>query len=149
MSKTQQIRDALAAGPLAFRKLHEQIGGDDMKLRDLLFNLKYRGQVKIGNDEDKTVSLRRAPPQGKSKKPAGKKGKRVKRPYKRLAEKHSRKSNGADIGALALDNYLGAGALLRQAIEDGVDSLDDNFALRNALANHERAEQILKASSNQ
>ena len=64
MSKTQQIRDALAAGPLAFRKLHEQIGGDDMKLRDLLFNLKYRGQVKIGNDEDKTVSLRRAPPPG-------------------------------------------------------------------------------------
>ena len=70
----------------------------------------------------------------------------MKRPYKRLAEKHSRKSNGADIGALALDNYLGAGALLRQAIEDGVDGLDGNFALRNAVDNHQRAEQMLVAA---
>jgi len=73
MSKIQQIRDALAAGPLTFRDLHLKIGGDDKKLRDLLYA--YTGQVKVGDDEDKTVKLLRAtPPGAKRKKPAGKKG---------------------------------------------------------------------------
>jgi len=65
MSKIQQIRDALAAGPLTFRDLHLKIGGDDKKLRDLLYA--YTGQVKVGDDEDKTVKLLRAtPPRGQT-----------------------------------------------------------------------------------
>jgi len=147
MNRTTQIRDALAAGPLAFRKLHEQIGGDDVRLRQTLYAMTHAGEVKVGDDEDKTVKLLRTPPQGKRKKPAGNKGKHMKRPYKKLIERvAARKPNGADIGTLALANYLGAGALLRQAIEDGVEDLSECHGLRNAITNHERAEQILNAA---
>ena len=68
----------------------------------------------------------------------------MKRPYKRLAEKHAR-GNGTDLFGLAFDNYLAAGALLRQAVEDGVEDLTAAHGLRNALANHGRAEKILAA----
>ena len=163
MSKPQQIRDALAPGPLSFRDLHLKIGGDDAQLRTCLGNMQYKGQLTVARDENKTVTLtgRRAPPQGKGKKPAHKslrrfqrrmnKGKRVKRPYKRLADGVSRSSlvtrhSSLNLGALALDNYLGAGALLRQAIKDQVEGLADNHALRNAVENHERAEEILNAA---
>ena len=75
----------------------------------------------------------------------------MKRPYKRLAQRVAGSSlrphpSSLNLGSLALANYLGAGALLRQAIEDGVDGIEENFALRNAVANHERAEQILTAA---
>lgn len=151
MSKIQQIRDALANGPLAFRKLHEQIGGEDKKLRDLLYA--YKAEFKVGGDDDRTITAtgRRAPPRSKGKKPAGKKGKRVKRPYKKIAERVARASrltpdSSRDLGSLALTNYRAAGALLRQAVVDGVDGLDENLALRNAIDNHDRAEQILNAA---
>jgi len=162
MTKPQQIRDALAPGPLSFRDLHLKIGGDDAQLRKCLSNMQNNGHLNVARDEDKTVTLtvRRAPPR-KGKKPAHKslrrfqrrmnKGKRVKRPYKRLADGVSRSSlvtrhSSLNLGALALDNYLGAGALLRQAIKDQVEGLADNHALRNAVENHERAEEILNAA---
>ena len=147
MSKTQTIRDALAGGPLAFRKLHLEIGGDDKKLIDLCCYLRTRGEIKIAADEDRTITLlksgggKRAARKGK--KPAGKKA--VKRPYKRLADKAAR-HNDSDLPALALDNYIGAGALLRQAIEDGVEDLDNAHGIRAALANHDRAEKLLAAA---
>jgi len=159
MSRIQQVRDALAAGPIPFRDLHLKIGGDDVKLRQTLYGMTHAGEVKVGDDEDKTVKLLRSTPQGKRKKPAHKslrrfqrrmnKGKHVKRPYKKLAQRvagSSLRPHPSSLPDLALANYLGAGALLRQAIEDQVDGLDDNFALRNAVANHERAEQILDAA---
>ena len=146
MSKTQTIRDALAGGPLAFRQLHLKIGGDDKKLTDLCCYLRTRGEVKIGDDEDRTITLlksgggKRAAPKGK--KSVGEKA--VKRPYKRLAAKVAR--DGAELPALALDNYVAAGALLRQAIEDGVDDLDGALGIRAALANHDRAEKLFIAA---
>jgi hypothetical protein len=148
MTIGKQIKDQLAAagGKRTFRQLHEEIGGDDAKITKALYNLKYNGKVKVADDDDRTVSLltrKAAPPQGRRAKPAGKKA--VKRPYKRLAAKVARR-NGVDIPALALDNYIGAGALLRQAIEDGVDDLSTAHGLRNALANHDRAEKILAAA---
>jgi hypothetical protein len=145
MSKSQTIRDALAGGALTFRELHLKIGGDDKKLYDLCCYLRGRGEIKIAGDEDKTVSLsaRRAPPR-KGKRSAGKKT--VNRPYKRLADRHAPAANDADLRALALDNYIGASALLRQAVEDGVEDLAVAHGLRNALANHDRAEKLLAAA---
>ena len=147
MSKSQNIRDALAGGPLSFRDLHLKIGGDDKKLTDLCCYLRTRGEIKIGSDEDRTVTLLRSGggkrAARKGKRPAGKKA--VKRPFKRLAEKVARRKL-IDLPALALDNYLGAGALLCQAVEDGVEDLTVAHGLRNALANHDRAEKILAAA---
>jgi hypothetical protein len=147
MTKTHAIRDALAGGPLAFRQLHLKIGGDDKKLNDLCCYLRTRGELKIGGDEDHTITLLKSGggtrSSRKGKKPAGKRI--VKRPYKRLADKTAAR-NGADLRALALDNYVGAGALLRQAIEDGVEDLENALGLRAALANHDRAERLLAAA---
>lgn len=148
MNLATQVRELLAKGPTTFRKLHEQIGGDDAMLWKAVYNMQYRGLAKIAGD-DKVVTLlarKAAPPQGRRAKPAGK-GKTVKRPYKSLVEKHaSAKANGADLRDLALDNLLAAGALLRQAVEDGVDSLDGSFAIKHALDNQARAEKILAAT---
>jgi len=69
----------------------------------------------------------------------------VKRPYKRISDKHARRC-GADLFELAFGNYIGAGALLRQAIEDGVEDMDNAHSLRNAVANHDRAEKLLAAT---
>ena len=153
MSKTQTIRDALAAGPVAFKKLHETVGGTDKQLGDLLMYLRGKGEVKIGTDDEKTITLKRraTPPQGK--KPAKKAGKRAGRKavktYRDLADKHANGNGSRGVNGynkIALDNLVGAGALLRQAIEDGVEGLDDNHSLRQAIANQERAEKLLQAA---
>jgi hypothetical protein len=47
---------------------------------------------------------------------------------------------------LALDNYIGASELLRTALRDQVDGLDDNPMLVAALAQHERAEKLVRAA---
>ena len=149
MTIGKQIQEQLAAagGKRTFRQLHEAIGGDDAKISKALSNLKYNGRVKVADDDDRTVTLlkHKAAPPREGKKSARKKA--VKRPYKRLAEKHARR-NDVDLPALALDNYLGAGALLRQAVEDGVEDLAVAHGLRNALAQHDRAEKILAATKN-
>lgn len=147
MSRAQEIRDTLANGQLPFKQLHLKLGGDDKKLLDLCCYLRGRGEVKIADDEGKTIKLtgrRAAPPQGKGKKPAGKKDGR---PYKKLADAHAGKhTNGEGLRNLAIDSYIGAGALLRQAIEDNVEIDPDNFALRHAIDNHERVEKLLGAA---
>jgi len=144
MKLATQIREILAKGPLPFRKIHEIVGGDDAILRKAVYQMQYRGTAKISGDE-RTITLltrKRAPPR-KGKRSAG--NKTVNRPYKRLADRHAPAANDADRRALALDNYIGAGALLRQAVEDGVEDLTVAHGLRNALANHDRAEKILAA----
>ena len=72
----------------------------------------------------------------------------MKRPYKRIADKHAVRSaaNGADLSALVLDNLLAAGIELRQAIEDQVEGLEEDAVIQSALANLERAEKILAAA---
>jgi len=150
MTATQTIRDTLAGGPLPFRQLHLKIGGDDRKLYDLCCYLRGRSEIKIATDEDKTITLlksgggKRAARNGK--KPAGKKA--VKRPYKRIAQKHAARhnANGADLGALVLDNLLAAAAELRQAIRDQVEGLEEDAVIQSALANLERAEKIHAAA---
>lgn len=47
---------------------------------------------------------------------------------------------------LALDNYIGASELLRTALRDQVEGLDDNPMLVAALAQHERAEKLVRAA---
>jgi hypothetical protein len=47
---------------------------------------------------------------------------------------------------LALDNYIGASELLRTALRDQVDGLDDNPMLVAVLAQHERAEKLVRAA---
>jgi hypothetical protein len=144
MNLATQVRGVLAKGPLPFRKLHEIVGGDDAKLSKAVYQMKYRGAAKISGDE-RTITLltRKGAPPRKGKRSAGKKT--VNRPYKRLADKHAPAANDTDLRALALDNYIGAGALLRQAIEDGVEDLTVAHGLRAALANHDRAEKLLAA----
>ena len=151
MTIAQQIRDTLAAGPLPFRKLHEKVGGDDMKLRKALSNLEYNGWLTVGKDDDKTIKLagrKAAPPQGRrstsGKKSAGKKKSR-KLTIRKIAERIKQTPPAEQFRDILLDNLIGAGALLRQAIEDGVEDLDQNFAVKNAIANQQRAEQILAA----
>jgi len=146
MSKIQSIRDALAGGPLAFRKLHEAVGGVDKQLRDLLYA--YGREIKVGKDDDRTVSLkaRRSPPP-KRKKPAGKSAKKTtRRPFKKLADRLASSGNGASLRDLVLDNFLVAGAELRKAVRDQVDGVEDDEILMTALANHERAEQLHAAA---
>ena len=131
------IREALAKGPLAFKKLHEAIGGDDAKLARALGNMKYKGEVKIGDDDDKTIKLlgrKDAPPQGRrsssGKKPAGKRGKKGKKlTIRKIADRMQRTPQAEQFRDIVLDNLIGAGALLRQAVEDGVDGLDQNFSI--------------------
>jgi len=60
----KRAREILAKGPLPFRKLHEIIGGDDAVLWRAVYQMQYRGSVKI-TGEDKTVTLlahKAAPP---------------------------------------------------------------------------------------
>ena len=47
---------------------------------------------------------------------------------------------------LALDAYIGASELLRTALRDQVDGLDDNPMLVAVLAQHERAEKLVRAA---
>jgi len=55
-SPAKQAREILAKGPLPFRKLHEIIGGDDAVLWKAVYQMQYRGFVKISG-EDKTITL--------------------------------------------------------------------------------------------
>jgi hypothetical protein len=157
MTLPKQIRETLASGPIPFRELHEKIGGADDKLMRACSNLAYKSELTIGNDEDKTITLksrRTAPPQGRNSRPgkksAGKKAKRAgngKRPYKRLADRHAGKgANGVGLKDLVLANYLAAGAELRAAVKNEVEGFEDNPVLVAAIAHHERAEQIHDAT---
>ncbi len=71
------------------------------------------------------------------------------RTYKDLADKHANGNGSRGVDGytkIALDNLVGAGKLLRQAIEDHVEIAPDSFALRNAFDNHVRAEKLLQAA---
>jgi len=154
MTKAAKIREALTAvapGGLTLQQLADKTGITKL-LSANLGAFTQRGEVTAKPDDEGLVRyhIKRdykrgggMPAPRKGTKPAGKKS--VKRPYKRLAIKHAAE-NGADLRVLALDNYIGAGALLRQAIEDGVDDLAAAHGLRAALANHDRAEKLLAAA---
>ncbi len=147
MSKAKQVREILAAGPLTFRELHKKIGGDDAQLKTCLRNLTFNGWITVGDDDDKTITLKSkrggkaAPPQGKRKKSAGKTT--IRRITARL-----QKRPADQFRNIILDNLIGAGALLRQEIEDSLDDLDGCFGLKQAIENQKRAEQIYTASLN-
>lgn len=131
MSTAKDVRAALASGPLAFRKLHEKVGGDDMKLRKALSNLEYTGWLTVGEDEDRTVSLkaRRA-----GKKPAGKRGGKA---VKKSAPRSSRRSAKRPYKALAD---------LRRVLKEQVENIEDNPVMQFALTNYERAENLYAAA---
>lgn len=158
MSMTQQIRDALAGGPKTFAELHGQIGGDDKNLRALVSYLKTKGEVKVADDEEQTVSLTKgataAKRQAKSKpskkakraKPARKaKARKPKRPYRKLVEKHVQ-PNGAALHALALDNLVHAGKLLRAQVADCILADTLTKSLGPAVDLYDRAAQIHEAA---
>lgn len=156
MSKSQDIRDALAGGALTFKQLHEKVGGTDKQLLDLCCYLRTKGQVKIGSDEDKTITptgRRGAPPQARraasGKKSAGKKkgGRKTVRSYRQLADKTvNGHKGGGGYQSIVLENLVGAGVLLRQAVEDGVELDANNFGLKHAMDNYERAAKLYKAA---
>ena len=149
MTKAAKIREALGAvapGGLTLQQLADKTGITKL-LSENLGAFTQRGEVTAKPDGEGLVRYHinrnytkgggtRATRKGKSSRQprtgsgaAGKKA--VKRPYKRLADKAAQR-NSAGLPALALDNYIGAGALLRQAIEDGVEDLEAAIGLRNA-----------------
>ncbi len=155
MSKTKDVRDALAKGPLTFRKLHETVGGDDIKLLALLRNLQYRGQLKIGTDDERTIKLTgKAPKERGTGKPRRRKATAPAIPtpgatsYKDVADRFtSNKPLPADqLRSIILENLIASGAGLRKAVHDQVEGADDNAELRSALDQSERAERLFQSS---
>ena len=156
MSKTAKIREALNAGPLSIEQLTGIVGGTEKQAAALVQYLKKQGEVKVADGKVQLTGRREAaPPQGRSsrqsKKPAGKRSKKTGRKaakltLRKIAERIKRTPPAEQFRDILLDNLIGAGALLRQAVEDGIEDFEGNYALRNAVANQQRAEQILAAS---
>lgn len=158
MSKTQEIRDALAGGPKTFSQLHGEVGGDDMKLKALLGYLRKNNEIEVGDDDDRTITLKSGGGSAaarKGKKPARekrmkraskvKRAGKAKRVYQRLADKHAPKhanGNGAALHALALDNLVAASQDLRRAIGD----LGDLPAIGRAVRQYDLAEKLHDAA---
>jgi hypothetical protein len=159
MSKAEKIRQALAGGKkLTLPEIREHAPG--LKSSYLTAMTKRGELIAEGEGHKHTYRLNPdytpdAPPRTHPR-PA----KRKKRIKGHMAMKRARKAvrSGktlADIAArlrepsardLALDNYIGASALLRTALRDQVDGLDDNPMLVAALAQHERAEKLVRAA---
>lgn len=151
MSKTAKIREALDAGPLSVQQLTGIIGGTEKQAAALVQYLKSKGQVKVVDGKVQLHAGRKpAPPQGRREESASKRGKKggrkAAKTYKTIADRLKRTPPAEQFRNIILDNLIAAGALLRQAVEDGVDGLDENFAIKNAIANQQRAEQIYQAS---
>lgn len=149
MSKTAKIREALDAGPLSQEQLLAIVGGTAKQLSALVTYLKAKGQVKVIDGKVQLHAGRKpAPPQGRrstsGKKSARKAGK--KKTYRSIADRLKYTPAPEQFRQIIIDNLVASGALLRQAIEDGVDGLDENFAIKNAIANQQRAEQLYQAS---
>lgn len=164
MSKTAKIRDALANGPLPLSQLLEKTGSLGRKSTyDLCCYLRTRDEVTIdASSDDPVIKLTgHAPPPNragnKGKKPAGRRGKhksknmkrkhKPKLTYRALREKARQpEANGESLPALALDNYLAAGAQLRLAVNEQVEGAAEDAVLKSALDNHDRAEKLLRAA---
>lgn len=159
MSKAEKIRQALAGGKkLALPEIRELVPGIQS---GYITAMVKRGElIAEGEGHKHTYRLNPdytpdAPPHAHSR-PT----KRKKRIQGHMTMKRARKAarSGktlADITArlaqpstrdLALDNYIGASALLRTALRDQVDGLEDNPMLVAALAQHERAEKLVRAA---
>lgn len=77
------------------------------------------------------------------------KGKREKKKTYRDLAQASREAAPASAGgikAIALENYIAAGASLRASMRANVDGLDEDALLTATIENHERAEAMLKAA---
>ena len=155
MSKADAIRKALAGGKkLTLPEIREQVPG--INGRDVN-PLARRGElIAEGQGRKHTYCLNPDYTPDAKPRPA----KRKKRIKGHMAIQRARKAGRsgktlADIAArlaqpsprdLALDNYIGASELLRTALRDQVDGLDDNPMLVAALAQHERAEKLVRAA---
>jgi hypothetical protein len=154
MKKADAIRKALAGGKkLTLAEIREHapgIKGSDVN------RLTQRGEL-IAEGEGHKHTYRLNPDHTPDPTRIDQRKKRIKgHMAMRRARKAARSGKTlADIAArlaqpstrdLALDNYIGASALLRTALRDQVDGLDDNPMLVAALAQHERAEKLVRAA---
>lgn len=154
MKKAEKIRQALAGGKkLALPEIRERVPGIQS---GYITAMVKRGEL-IAEGEGHKHTYRLNPDYAPD---ASRPAKRKKRIKGHMAMQRARKAarNGktlADIAArlaqpstrdLALDNYIGASALLRTALRDQVDGLDDNPMLVAVLAQHERAEKLVRAA---
>jgi hypothetical protein len=79
MSKSQQIRDALAGGAMTFAELHEKLGGDVKKLRDLVNFLTTKDEVSsMGRGATRSIALKGERKRRAAEAPHSMRGKRVK-----------------------------------------------------------------------
>jgi hypothetical protein len=155
MSKAQKIRAALESGKsLSKEQIAAAVG---FKLNNPMTYFATGELLSEGPQGSKTYRLNPdyAPPHTR---PAAKRKKRLKGAVAMQRERAARKTAGKtlkDIAArlreptlrdLALDNYIGAGELLRTALREGVEDIEANPALAAAIANHERAEKIVRAA---
>lgn len=151
MSKAQQIRAALEGGKsLSKEQIAAAIG---FRINNPIGYFKRGELLSEGPQGNKTYRLN--PDHTPA---ASKRKKRIKGAVAMLHERAARKTGAKtlkDIVArlrqptlrdLALDNYIGAGELLRTALREGVEDIEANPALAAAIANHERAEKIVRAA---
>ena len=136
MSKSQQIRDALAGGELPIAALHEKIGGPPQKINDLLNFLKTRGEIAFrGKGPDRYARLvkrRQGGPRPVTRK------KHIERTTRPAPASRS-------LGDLLEENLIAAGFELRQVVTEQVEDLEKNSELVRAISYHARAEALYKA----
>lgn len=160
MSKAAKIREALKAvapGGLTKDQLADKTGIPAAKVPGMMFAFVKRKECRVENDKEGlsryhinpsyTPGRKSAPPQGKGKKPAGKKkGGRKVRTYRDLANKTNGHRGADGYNKIALDNLVAAGTMLRKAVNDEVEGIDPDSGLAAAIANHDRATKLLEAA---
>lgn len=147
MNKADKIREALIAvapGGLTYAQLTDKTGIDRKQVGPNVASFTQRGEVLVKADKDGLNRYHLNPDYRSGNKPSD--PRRGRKPAAMPRVHKPKAGNGADLAALALDNYIAAGALLRQAIEDGVDDLAGALGIKAALANHDRAEKLLAAA---
>lgn len=147
MSRTQEIRDALAGGAMTFAELHAKVGGDEKKLQQLLYVTRdIRG---MGRGEQRSYALVKVKGGGKvakktqPRKKAKKKG--AARPFKKLVEALARARDGehaeAARQAKVTQHALTTFAALKAVIE--ID--EEDVVLATAFRSHEQALEFFQA----
>jgi hypothetical protein len=145
MSKSADIRAALAGGELPLSQLLEKTGMlSSKKLRDLCYYMKTRGEVEIDvGGEELVIKLagRRSPPP--------KRKQNARKPRKSATMKRAPKAikvRGPDLHDLALANLIAAGNDLRTAVKEQVEDIEADALLAGALSAHERAQNLFEAA---
>lgn len=155
-SKVEKIRAAMGSARMTSAAIVAASGVPSSNVSVFLTDRHRAGEVfKHGDAVPHEFSIN--PDFKRGKKPAGSKPTRRPRRLKGFkAEQRARKAAPVKdvsqlgkrpaISALALDTYVGATDLLITTLQQEVEGIEANAALAAALANHERAAAMFKAT---